>query len=455
MMEIEKEEEINTYEKIIINSSQQKTFFDSNTSDISKSKDIKKLLLTNGEPFQRKKFQEKADSNFPLDSIGKTLIQKNSEIFPLNEGNLNLNQIKLKSLPQYSNFHWKMYNQYYNQILKEELQLSQRFSLLQIQLEDKENILGNFKGLFSLNDISSFYEKDGFKFSDYLFFKQKFKKENLKENNSKGNSQKESKESDTEIGEKRRAIVIDWLEGLSQYLNTSDECLFLSINIFDKYLISNYQSLVKEDLQLLGVCSYGLATKYMEMGYFSFEELNEFTDNSYSIEKIKNMEERLLKSINYNLIQGNFICFYDLLCLYFDFDLDEYYFGKYLLEISMLYMDVYSFSKIILSLTAVYLTMKYNVQKHPNYKECYSVTLSKSDSAERKIKKCAIFMKKAYEEMKNNSKFKGSSEKYNNRIIQIIKEKNINSMENYGSSNSKISTDIGSDKENGNEENIQ
>ena len=66
-----------------------------------------------------------------------------------------------------------------------------------------------------------------------------------------------------EINEKMRAIMIDWLIDVHKKFDLMPETLYLTINIVDRYLA--VKTLVRKELQLLGISAMLMASKYEEI----------------------------------------------------------------------------------------------------------------------------------------------------------------------------------------------
>ena len=132
------------------------------------------------------------------------------------------------------------------------------------------------------------------------------------------------------ITERHRAVLIDWLVNVHFYLKLSDECLFLSVKIIDLFL-AREEKFHKSKLQLLGICSLLISSKFIESSHPRIEDLSLICENTYSKEEIIFFEKILFEKIEYKIEQDNIINFYDMLSLIFNFNLKDYYLGKYLL----------------------------------------------------------------------------------------------------------------------------
>ena len=67
----------------------------------------------------------------------------------------------------------------------------------------------------------------------------------------------------TDVNEKMRAILIDWLIDVHQKFELSPEALYLTINLIDRFL--SVKIVPRRELQLLGMSAMLIATKYEEI----------------------------------------------------------------------------------------------------------------------------------------------------------------------------------------------
>ena len=83
-----------------------------------------------------------------------------------------------------------------------------------------------------------------------------------------------------DINNIHRTILVDWLINVHLYFKLSDECLYLSIKLIDIFLASS-KNFTKNKLQLLGICSLQLASKYIEQIHPSINNLSDLCDKCY------------------------------------------------------------------------------------------------------------------------------------------------------------------------------
>ncbi|KAG8367803.1 hypothetical protein BUALT_Bualt16G0110700 [Buddleja alternifolia] len=106
-------------------------------------------------------------------------------------------------------------------------------------------------------------------------------------------------DSQPDINEKMREILIDWLVQVHHKFELSPETLYLTINIVDRYLASKTTS--RRELQLLGVSAMLIASKYEEIWAPEVNELVCISDRTYTHEQVLLMEKRILGELEWNL----------------------------------------------------------------------------------------------------------------------------------------------------------
>jgi cyclin B len=103
------------------------------------------------------------------------------------------------------------------------------------------------------------------------------------------------------INEKMRSILVDWLVEVHMKFKVVPETLLLSVNIIDRFL--ERQTILRPRLQLLGVSSLLIASKYEEIYPPQIHELVYICDNAYSRTDIIKMETQILKTLEYQITQ--------------------------------------------------------------------------------------------------------------------------------------------------------
>ncbi|XP_020238656.1 G2/mitotic-specific cyclin S13-7 [Cajanus cajan] len=106
-------------------------------------------------------------------------------------------------------------------------------------------------------------------------------------------------DSQPEINERMRAILIDWLIDVHTKFELSIEALYLTINIIDRFLA--IKTVPRRELQLLGISAMLIASKYEEIYP---PEVNDFvclSDRAYTHDQILIMEKRILHKLEWTL----------------------------------------------------------------------------------------------------------------------------------------------------------
>ncbi|XP_057507021.1 G2/mitotic-specific cyclin S13-7-like [Actinidia eriantha] len=106
-------------------------------------------------------------------------------------------------------------------------------------------------------------------------------------------------DSQPEINERMRAILVDWLIEVHHKFELMPETLYLTLNIVDRYLAS--KNVLRRELQLVGLSAMLMASKYEEIWA---PEVNDFvciSDRAYTHEQVLIMEKRILGELEWNL----------------------------------------------------------------------------------------------------------------------------------------------------------
>jgi len=106
-------------------------------------------------------------------------------------------------------------------------------------------------------------------------------------------------ENQTHINERMRSILVDWLVEVHLKFKLVPETLYLTVNLIDRYL--ERQEVSRPRLQLVGVTSLLIASKYEEIYPPELRDLVYICDRAYTRSEIIEMEEKILKTLEYNI----------------------------------------------------------------------------------------------------------------------------------------------------------
>ena len=171
----------------------------------------------------------------------------------------------------------------------------------------------------------------------------------------------------TDINEKMRIILINWLIEVHFKFHLLNETLFICINIIDRYL--SQKNINRKYLQLLGITSLFIASKYEEIYAPSAKDLIFMTDNAYKIEEMIKMENEILGVLKFELTFPTSLRFLEL---YGDFlKLDEINLFRcyYLNEVSLICYNLCGVCPSLIACACLYINLKSNIMVFKGYNE--------------------------------------------------------------------------------------
>lgn len=101
------------------------------------------------------------------------------------------------------------------------------------------------------------------------------------------------------ITERMRSILVDWLVDVHLKFKLVPETLYVTVNLIDRYLTKTEVS--KPKFQLVGVTALLIASKYEEYAPPELRDLVYVCDRTYPKEEILEMEETMLKRLDYKI----------------------------------------------------------------------------------------------------------------------------------------------------------
>ena len=195
----------------------------------------------------------------------------------------------------------------------------------------------------------------------------------------------------SEINERMRGILIDWLIEVHFKFGFTDETLYMTVSIIDRYLSNN--PITKNNLQLLGITSLFISCKHEEIDVPKINDFTYITNNAYDKNEVIQMEDDILKFLKFNLLYPSPIKFFEYLSLHFNFNKKMHMMVKYLMESFLLDIKNIKYKSSIIACACCYIVMKFF--KISNYKDSYDKKFysleinEKSKFNENDIKDCA------------------------------------------------------------------
>ena len=189
----------------------------------------------------------------------------------------------------------------------------------------------------------------------------------------------------SDINEQMRAILIDWLIEVHYRFRLRSETLFQTVWIIDTYL--SLKQITRAKLQLLGIASLLISCKSQEIYYPPLKEFIDITDGAYVKNELLEMENYVLKVLNFNIVSPTSNDFYNIIAKAFNFDKKQFYLGKYFLESALIDYQMIRYSSSVLAVSCAYIVMKFFGIS--NYKTLYSNDVVKENCPQKIIKEAA------------------------------------------------------------------
>ncbi|CAK60400.1 unnamed protein product (macronuclear) [Paramecium tetraurelia] len=178
----------------------------------------------------------------------------------------------------------------------------------------------------------------------------------------------------TEITEKMRSILLDWIVDVHFKFKLDQETLFLTISIIDRVL--EIHQISKSKFQLYGVTALFIASKYEEVYTVPHvRDLVYVCDNAYTKEEILATEGKLLSLLGFDLLTTSPLRMLNAYQETAKLDQKNYMLARYLIELSVLEYSMLQFSNNVLASASIYLVHKIR-RIHPSWNQDQMVPLT-------------------------------------------------------------------------------
>jgi cyclin B len=187
--------------------------------------------------------------------------------------------------------------------------------------------------------------------------------------------------SQTDINEKMRGILIDWLVEVHLKFKLLPETLFLTVNLIDRYLEAKH--IMRNKLQLVGVTSMLIACKYEEIYAPEIRDFVYITDKAYTKEEILAMENDILAVLQYNVTVPSGFRYLEIYNYFLKIDETSFMFCRYLLELFLVDYKMLKYNPSLLASSTLYITVK--ITKKGDIEKVCELT----GYTEEKLRECA------------------------------------------------------------------
>ena len=118
-----------------------------------------------------------------------------------------------------------------------------------------------------------------------------------------------------DITQRMRVKMVDWMIEVYTNIHCSDSTFYIGVNIMDRFFKHTLHTLKPSDLHLIGLCSMFISSKFCDIYPIKLKCLVEkIGHNKYTSDDILQMEEKIMKCLNYNVLTTTVRDFMDYYC---------------------------------------------------------------------------------------------------------------------------------------------
>ena len=178
-----------------------------------------------------------------------------------------------------------------------------------------------------------------------------------------------------------RAVLIDWLAELHLKFKLSAETLYLTVNLVDRFL--DKVQITKQKLQLVGIASMLIASKYQEIYPPEVKDFVTVSDRAYRKQDILDMEGQILCTLNFKLTIPSLYAFLERFSRVTSLDKKSFFLTQYILETILLDYNMLKYRPSLIVGSAIELASKVLRNKIPT-----DILLKNIKQNESSLKSC-------------------------------------------------------------------
>lgn len=164
----------------------------------------------------------------------------------------------------------------------------------------------------------------------------------------------------TDISERMRSILVDWLIEVHLKFKLMPETLYLTISCIDRFLAK--KKVARRHLQLVGVAAMLISSKYEEIWAPELRDFVYICDKAYTRVEILRMEKDILNTLTFQLTVPTHYLFLQRFLKISTPDKNVAMLSQYLLELTLVDYSMVKFSSSQIAASAVYLANKYTLK---------------------------------------------------------------------------------------------
>jgi cyclin B len=159
-----------------------------------------------------------------------------------------------------------------------------------------------------------------------------------------------------DINHRMRAILIDWLIDVHLKYKMVPQTMYIAVNLIDRFLSMNETTRVK--LQLVGVTSMFIASKYEEIYPPELKDFVYITDNAYVKSQVLDMESKMLGSLNFDITFPTQWSFLQIFRKKLDLDQKTFNYAWFLMELSLINYKMLRFKMSQIAASAIFIAIR-------------------------------------------------------------------------------------------------
>jgi len=221
----------------------------------------------------------------------------------------------------------------------------------------------------------------------------------------------------SDINSNMRAVLIDWLVEVHRMFKLIPETLFMAVSLIDRFL-SLSSTVSRDTLQVLGTTSLFIASKYEEIYAPECMDFVYVCDGACTKQQILKMEQTVLNTLHFNLTHPTSLHFLRRFSKASGSDYLLHTLCKYLIEISLLDINLLKYTPSLIAAAAVYLG-RAMAGKGPYWT---STLEHYSTYKESKVRECACVFNAFLKKNQKSTSLKAIKTKYSTEKFGKVSE---------------------------------
>jgi len=220
-----------------------------------------------------------------------------------------------------------------------------------------------------------------------------------------------------DINSNMRAVLVDWLVEVHRMFKLISETLFMAVSLIDRFL-SISSTVSRDNLQLLGTTALFIASKYEEIYAPECMDFVYVCDGGCTKQQILKMEQTVLNTLHFNLTHPTPLHFLRRYSKASDSDYLLHTLCKYLIELSLLDINLLKYAPSLISAASVYLG-RAMVGKVPSWTPTLEYYTTYKES---KVRECACSLNGFLKKTQKSTSLKAIKKKYSTEKFGKVSE---------------------------------